>query len=294
MKKIIILIIFLLFSFTIVNAGWPIPKGCPLEGYEKLDYCPSYYTIWKVKDGIKKTIFSKKEMFRDDLYLDSSYEKYYITNNNYFYKNWYLQKIKENFFVWEWWINMWQIKSWDIVIIDNNIFWYENNENKKVTLRTINYLKNKLNINWNLKIINTYWNYYKVTCENNKISLSNEWKNYDLGFQHNSIVDKNIWNKEKIRDNLQKEIKTCSNFNKLFNITYKDKKDYNLKLDYFKKYIEKKYSKVIKKITWNKKNKILEKIKKIRQEKNNDKNIPETKKENINILLDALIEVLKN
>jgi hypothetical protein len=37
MKLIKILLVFLLFSFIIANAGWPIPKGCPLEGYEKMN-----------------------------------------------------------------------------------------------------------------------------------------------------------------------------------------------------------------------------------------------------------------
>jgi hypothetical protein len=140
--------------------------------------------------------------------------KYYILWNNYFYNNW-LKKIKESFFVWEWWIYMWKIKKWDVIIIDANIYWYENNEDKLISIESDKYIKNKINFNWKLKTINTYWNYYKITCKNNIILLSNEDKKYDLWFKYNKVVDKKV-SKEIVIKNLQKNIKTCDNFNKLF------------------------------------------------------------------------------
>ena len=290
----IIIGLTLLQIILIVNASWPIPKWCPLEWYEKNEYCPSYYTIWKVKSDIKKFPITKEELLKLDFPLLNIEEwNYYILDNNYFYNNW-LKKIKESFFVWEWWIKMWKINKWDVIIIDNNIYWYKNNEEKTISIESDKYKKNKINFNWNLKTINTYWNYYKVTCKNDNISLSNEGVNYDLWFKNNKIIDKEV-SKKIVRNNLQEYIKTCENFNKLFDIkyNYKDNKNYTYKLNKLKISLNKRFWKLLSKITWDKLVKLFEKIEKLREEKNNNKNLNQEKKDNINILLDALIEILK-
>jgi len=293
----IITILILLLTISIVNAWWPIPKGCSLIWYEKNEYCPSYYTIWKVKSDIKKFPITEKEILKLDFPLLNIEEwKYYILENNYFYDNW-LKKIKESFFVWEWWINMWKINKWDIIIIDNNIYWYENNEDKLISIESDKYKKDKINFNWNLKTINTYWNYYKVTCENDLFSLSNENRDYNLWFQHNKIIDKEV-SKEIVRNNLQEYIKTCDNFDELFNIefkniSYKEKKWYIEIKNKYKKIINKKYWKVLSKINKDKKIKIILKIEKLREKKNNNEKLNQENKDRINIIFDALIEILK-
>jgi len=290
----IIISLTILSILSIVNAGWSIPKGCPLEWYEKNKYCPSYYTIWKVKSDIKKFPITEEELLKLDFPLLNIEEwNYYILENNYFYNNWF-EKIKESFFAWKWWINMWKVNKWDVIIIDNKIYWYENNEEKTISIESDKYKKNKINFNWNLKTINTYWNYYKVTCKNDNISLSNEGVNYDLWFKNNKIIDKEV-SKKIVRNNLQEYIKTCENFNKLFDIkyNYKDNKNYTYKLNKLKISLNKRFWKLLSKITWDKLVKLFEKIEKLREEKNNNKNLNQEKKDNINILLDALIEILK-
>jgi len=209
--------IFLLLSFSIVSAGWPIPKGCPLEWYEKNEYCPSFYNIWKVIRWINNIKITNEEY---DKYwcLDSSVEKNYILWNNYFYTENWLQHIKESLLVWEWWVYMWKINKWDVIIIDNNIYNYEDKKEEEIAKKSTEFLKKKIWFNGKLFITPSYGNYYKVTCKNSIISLSNEAKEYNLWYQHGWVFDKKIWNKEKLRNNLQKYIKTCDNFNKMFNI----------------------------------------------------------------------------
>ena len=299
MKKIKIFISLILFLiFWISNAGWPIPKGCDLEWYKKNDYCPSYYTIWKVKNDITKFPITEKELLKLDFpVLEIEEWDYYILWNNYFYDKW-LKDIKESFFVWEWWINMWKINKWDVIIIDNFITWYTDDDSKIIDIETTKFIKNKIWFDWKLKLISSYWNYFKITCENDIISLSNEDKKYNLWFQNNDLIDKEVW-KEKVRNNLQNYIKTCNNFNKLFNIevkdnNYKNKKWYLNKVNKYKKNISKRFWKIISKFSLEKRHLIIKKIEKLRILKNNDVKLTFNKKEKINIIFDALIEILEN
>ncbi|MDQ7008753.1 MAG: hypothetical protein Q9M94_00500 [Candidatus Gracilibacteria bacterium] len=297
MKKIIILSLIILFNIVTVNAGGPIPKGCSLEGYNENEYCPSYYTIGKVKSDIDIFPITEKELLKLDFPLLNIEEgKYYILENNYFYDNG-LKNIKESFFVGEGWVNMGKIKKGDVIIIDNNIYGYENNEDKLISIESDKYKKNKINFSGNLKTINTYGNYYKVTCENDIISLSNEDRDYNLGFQHNKIIDKEV-SKEIVRNNLQEHIKTCDNFDELFDIkyknsSYKEKEGYIEIKNKYKKIINKKYWKVLSKINKDKKITIILKIEKLREEKNNNEKLNQEKKDRINIIFDALIEILR-
>ncbi len=247
----LIFTIFLLFSFIIVNAGWPVPKGCPLEWYEENEYCPSNYTIWKVVKGISNIKFTDTE-YDKYWWLDSSIEKNYILWNNYFYTDKWLEPIKESFLIWEWWVYMWKINKWDVVIIDSNIVNYYNKNEEEIAKKTIKYLKIKIWFDWELFLPPSYWNYYKVTCKNDIISLSNESKEYDLWYQHNSIIDKKIWNKEKIRQKLQDDIKTCKNFNKLFDIKQENKEEQIIEKNIDKESIKQKswFEKLIDFLKW--------------------------------------------
>ena len=243
----------------------------------------SNFVIWKVVweeffmidqnwyENLNKNEKNKKNYLKLNYNLDKIETLWDVVEKVYW--NWFM--LKNNFFIDKNWVfgikinkniikklkdGNWVFKNWDIVVIQvNNLFSYEN-EIKKILWANI------LISLWWWNTFSIYEKAYKIKCKKDIFNvLEIDWWIDNLS-------------KNKLQNNLQKEIKTCSNFNKLFNITYKDKKDYKIRLDYFKKYIEKKYSKIIKKITWNKKSKILEKIEEIRQEKNNDKKISEEKK----------------
>lgn len=199
-KKIIVLLS--IFSINMVFAGWPVPKWCPLNWYENYDLCPEI-VIWKVISG------------KNNLNFDGSNIESYLLWNNYFFNNDKLYKIDEKIVDEEWWLKLVDFDLWDVVIYDVWIFNYSWIQwDKEYEISKENMYKEIFWID-KLKISNSYWNYYRVTCENNEIKLDNKNSNYDLWFVHQEIVDYNL-SKQKVKEKLQLEIQTCSKFNELF------------------------------------------------------------------------------
>jgi hypothetical protein len=211
---VIIGLIFLNISST--YAWGNIPQWCPLKGFENENLCWKYI-MWKV-NNIKEITFQK---WITPNYLDEW--KFYITTYNYFFTiNWF-KKIYETILNKEGWLTLWEIKKNDIIIFDGRIFNYSNSkEEKRNEILEVNFYKEKT-LTSNLVVNNTYGTYYKIICENNLISLENKNSSYDLIDNENNVIDK-----KQLRLNLQKEIKTCSHFNKLFWLEKDIKKKENI------------------------------------------------------------------
>ena len=203
MKKTLFLIAISIFNISLVNADFNF-DNCNNQYFNK---CPSFI-IWKVWDFQDFNEFNSETWKEKNITFD--------INNNFVLLNNKLEKFNKNIFLSQNWYkynsNFFIPKKESILIV--NIWWlsskkdiekYLNNEMKK-------YYLNILKENKNSVIEDSFQGFLEVTCSNNKIYFG---KINNINFDEFSRPFKNF-NLDKLQDYLQKQIKSCKNFNKLF------------------------------------------------------------------------------
>jgi hypothetical protein len=226
------------------------------------------YIIWKaISDEMSlykifESIWSNEE---DLLSLESIF-----FNENYYLNNLLIQEKIDNIIIKKFKTNWNAIFKWDIIIFEENYVFYKKDLIKKVFWRNLDIY----NPNWPTS--NIYESLYKIKC-------------YDDIFyiQSNNPSNNNIF---KL---LKKDFNDCKDFNEKFKI--KSNLNYSIELkEKYIKNIKSKYWDILKKLTEDKKEILLNKIKILRIKKNKNFYLKTDNFIKNNILLDSLIFCIKN